>query len=504
MTSMKKSFSDRLKVAANQIKQQSKKGSKLAAKELQSGLQKLSDKRMVVGVTGLSQSGKSTFITSLINQLMKHDKAALAGFDIVREGRLLWTRMLPLDDDLPEYPYDEAYQAIASEQPSWPPSTSRATGCLLELRIQQSKQAFDFLLPDEYSFFIEIRDYPGEWLLDLPMMSMSYSRWCGQCSAQFNKEPRSAIFADLLPKLKQIDPLSPYEPGQKEAVHNDGHHLERDPITALHNQFRQKLFECRQGERSLSLIQPGRFLIPGDIDIPCFIPLLNCGSYTEGQLESAPESSYYKHNKRAYDEYVARVIKPFYKQFFSKIDRQVILVDVVNALNSGPEYLEDMRHAMSNIIDSFHYGEQNKLKQLFSPKIDKVIYAATKIDQVIASEHESVKTLLSGIVQQAIAYAQYQGVKPNCEAVAAIRASEEKVYKNQQSIVGCQTNGEAIGYIHPTIPHRIPEGDAWQTYLDWELPKLSPPKGLSLTNQDPIPHIRMDKVLQLLLGDKCR
>jgi uncharacterized protein len=486
---MKKSFSQRLKVVANQIKHQSKKGSVLAAKELQSGLQKLSDKRMVVGVTGLSQSGKSTFITSLINQLMMHDKAALAGFDMVREGRLLWTRMLPLNDELAEYPYEEAYQAIANEVPAWPESTSRASGCLLELRIQQSKQTFDFLLPDEYSFFIEIRDYPGEWLLDLPMMSMSYSRWCGQCSAQFNKEPRNAIFADLLPKLKQVDPLAQYEPELKDA---------------LHSQFKQKLIECRQGERSLSLIQPGRFLIPGDIEIPSFIPLLNCGSYTEGQLDAAPESSNYKQNKRAYDEYVARVIKPFYKQFFSKIDRQVILVDVVNALNSGPEYLEDMRHAMSNIIDSFHYGEQNKLKQLFSPKIDKVIYAATKIDQVIAAEHESVKTLLSGIVQQAIAYAQYQGVKPNCEAVAAIRASEEKVYKNQQSIVGCQSNGEAIGYIHPTIPHRIPEGDAWQAYLDWKLPKLSPPKGLSLTNQDPIPHIRMDKVLQILLGDKCR
>jgi len=40
--------------------------------------------------------------------------------------------------------------------------------------------------------------------------------------------------------------------------------------------------------------------------------------------------------------------------------------------------------------------------------------------------------------------------------------------------------------------------------MEWKIPELNPPQGLSSKNHDPIPHIRMDTILNTLIGDKCQ
>ena len=456
------------------------------------GIEKLRDRHFCLGITGLSQSGKSTFITSLINQLLEHKKSKLPGFSPALSGRLLGVKVHPLkNNSLPSFPYEESFKGIASENPVWPKSTTNISGCLLELKLRRNKNRFKPFSREQFSLYLEIRDYPGEWLLDLPLREMSYSRWCSQCSAQYNQSPRSDLLGSLLDDLKQLDPLA---------------EADENVLKSLNERFIHFLKDCKYNGKSLSLIQPGRFLIPGKIpdpDILCFVPLLKVASYTEGQLSAAKKNSYYKVCEQRYKRYLKELVDPFYNDFFSKIDRQLVLVDVIHALNSGPEYIDDMRQALANINDSFAYGKQNKLFQLFSPKIDKVVFAATKIDQVIAEDHESVRQLLSVIVKQAYENAQYEGVDPSCEAVAAIRSSKELERDGERGISGIGLNGERIGYIHPTIPSRIPEGDEWKEFVDWEIHDLIPPKGLSYQNSDAIPHIRLDSILNTLIGDKC-
>ena len=453
---------------------------------------KLRDRHLCVGITGLSQSGKSTFITSLINQLVQHESASLPGFFPVLNERLLWVRVHPLEDKrLDSFPYESAYQGIACSSPVWPESTQDVSGCLLELRLSQATSRLKPFGNDQYSLYLEIRDYPGEWLLDLPLREMSYSRWCAQCSAQYAQEPRKNLLGELLSELQQLDPLA-------EA---DEAHLKQ-----LNDRFVAFLQACKFDSKSLSLIQPGRFLIPGvvpDPDILCFIPLLKCASYTEGQLLAASDDSYFKICQQRYQRYIEELVEPFYKNFFSKIDRQLVLVDVVSALNSGPEYVDDMRQALTNITDSFSYGRRNRLLQLFNPKIDKVVFAATKVDQVLSEDHESVKNLLAVIVKHAYKNAQHKGVNPICEAAAAVRSSREVDHEGAPSITGAAMGGEPIGYVPPKIPSRIPIGAEWEPFLSWTIPALNPPKGLSYENHDVIPHIRIDTVLNELIGDKC-
>ena len=458
--------------------------------QMSTTLQRLNDRRICLGITGLSQSGKSTFVTSLIDQLINYKTSALSGFSPVLEKRLMGVKILPLKHKkITNFPYEVSIAGLKQPQPNWPSSTTDISGCVLELKLQKAVTPLNPFSKENFSLFIELRDYPGEWLLDLPLRNMDYARWCGQCSAQFNREPRKQILGDLLLDLQNIDPMDP---------------VDFKVLAQLKTRFVGFLEQCKAGEHPLSLIQPGRFLMPGEIEdetLLCFVPLLKAGSSTDGQLEAAPENSYFKVCEQRYKAYIKQLVEPFYKDFFSGIDRQVVLVDVVTALNSGPLYLDDMRQALSNISDSFSYGPQNRIMQLFTPKIDKVVFAATKADQVVSSDHASLVKLLESLVDHAYKTAQYEGVPPTTEAVAGVRSSIEVEHEGDTALSGFDTTGATIGYIHPPIPAFIAKNTVDQGFKDWNIPKFNPP--ILPDDTQAVPHIRIDSVLNSLVGDKC-
>lgn len=445
------------------------------------------DRHICIGITGLSRSGKTTLITSLINQLCNYESAKLAGFPPIQAERLLGVKLHPLDD-LPMFPYQAGYEKITSSAPEWPDSTSEISGCVIELKLKKERRRL--IGSDYYSLFIEIRDYPGEWLLDLPLRDMSFVRWCGLCRAQYLRSPRLELLGPLLGEFKQLDPFAA---------------VDEDKLKSLSEQYKQFLSRCKNDEKSLSLIQPGRFLIPSDLpdaDILNFVPLFASIAMEDSALEAAAENSYFKVCERRYQRYVKELVEPFYTHFFSRIDRQLVLVDVISALHSGEDYLDDMRQALTNISQSFAYGNQSRLRQLFSPKVDRLIFAATKIDLVLAKEHESVRQLLSAVIRSAYKHARSDGVSPICEAVAAVRATNEGA-GYEDALVIQTPEGKRMGYVPPVMPSKIPEGDEWNKLKNWVLPKQTPPKGLSSANNDAIPHIRLDTVLNELIGDKC-
>lgn len=484
MSSRKEQLSDLLGSVWEKLPEISSSAASTVSKEFS----RLSGKHICLGITGLSQSGKSAFITSLINQLLHHDRAQLPGFSPVLSNRLIGVKLLPLDEEgLATFPYDSSYCGMTGEQPTWPPSTKGVSGCLLELRIANSGSRFNPFSSKFSSFYLEIRDYPGEWLLDLPMREMSYLRWSAQCAALYNQSPRKELLGELQLELQQLDPMSKIDEGQ---------------LKSLNQRYISFLHACKINR--LSLIQPGRLLLPGKVIDPitlCFIPILNIGHYSEKKLEGAAEDSLYKVCKKRYRAYIKTLVEPFYKDFFSRIDRQLVLVDVVNTLSDGPEYMADMCSSLTHITDSLAYGNQGHLRQFFTPKISKVVFAATKVDQVLSEDHERTRQLLGSVVRQAYLNAQHGDVSPGCEVTAAVRCSKEQLHEGDMGIIGIGQDGKPIGYLHPTIPAKPPEGEQWRRFLEWSPPMLMPPNGLSYKNSDPIPHIRIDTILDALLGD---
>ena len=48
---------------------------------------------------------------------------------------------------------------------------------------------------------------------------------------------------------------------------------------------------------------------------------------------------------RRYEAYKDAVVRPFFRDHFARLDRQIVLVDALEALNAGPTALADLDHA---------------------------------------------------------------------------------------------------------------------------------------------------------------
>src|SRR5207253_3730485 len=93
--------------------------------------------------------------------------------------------------------------------------------------------------------------------------------------------------------------------------------------------FTGYLKACRDERYAMSLLPPGRFLMPGDLagsPALTFAPLELAG---EGP---APAGSLWAMMERRYEAYKQVVVRPFFRDHFARLDRQIVLVDLLAAL----------------------------------------------------------------------------------------------------------------------------------------------------------------------------
>src|SRR6266550_4599937 len=121
-----------------------------------------------LGVTGLSGAGKTVFITALVHQLLHGGR--LPVFEALAGGRIARARLEPQPDDaVPRFDYETHVRALTEER-RWPESTSRISELRLVIEYQSARGK-------NRSLTLDIVDYPGEWLLDLPLLTTSYAQW---------------------------------------------------------------------------------------------------------------------------------------------------------------------------------------------------------------------------------------------------------------------------------------------------------------------------------------
>ncbi len=80
------------------------------------------DRHLRLAVTGLSRSGKTAFITAMVNQLLNvHAGARLPLLSAVREERLLGVKRVPQRDfGIPRFTYDEGILQLYGNPPHGP------------------------------------------------------------------------------------------------------------------------------------------------------------------------------------------------------------------------------------------------------------------------------------------------------------------------------------------------------------------------------------------------
>lgn len=145
-----------------------------------------------------------------------------------------------------------------------------------------------------------------------------------------------------------------------------------------------------------------------------FFPWPDVDAVGEAKLAQADKHSNAGMLRERYKYYCERVVKGFYKEHFLRFDRQIVLVDCLQPLNSGPQAFNDMRLALTQLMQSFHYGQRTLFRRLFSPVIDKLLFAATKADHVTINQHSNMVSLLQQLIQDAWQNAAFEGISMDC------------------------------------------------------------------------------------------
>ena len=172
-------------------------------------------------------------------------------------------------------------------------------------------------------------------------------------------------------------------------------------------------------------LTPGRFLMPGDLaGSPqlTFFPL-PCGS-------DPARNSLAGMLARRYESYKANVVRPFFREHFSRLDRQIVLVDALGALNAGPTALTELQVALQAVLRTFQPGAGSWLDTLLGRRrVDKLLFAATKADHLHHTSHDRLEAALRLITDRAIIRANAAGASVGVMAMAALRATREGVVR---------------------------------------------------------------------------
>ncbi len=438
-----------------------------------------------LGVTGLARAGKTVFITSLVANLL--NRGRMPQLAAAREGRVEAAYLQPQPDDtVPRFEFENHLGALTGPAPNWPESTRAVSELRLSLRLRPN--GFFAGFTGSKILHLDIIDYPGEWLLDLALLDKDFATWSREVLTRIETRAEADGFTAA---LKAADP---------EAAHDEGiaQGLSAAFADYLQAARRAGFYDCT----------PGRFLLPGDL---AGSPVLTFAPMPAGE---APKRSLHREMARRFEAYKARVVRPFFRDHFARIDRQVVLVDALGALHSGPRAVEDLRRAMADILSAFRPGSNGVLSQILRGKrVEKILFAATKADHLHHQQHPQLTAIIEALTQEARDRARFAGSETAALSLAALRATTEELRPHDGEELPCVRGIlEDTGRAAALYPGKLPEDPGQlltparqgaEKWLDGGFSSMRfAPQPLTLKPGDGPPHIRLDRAAEFLIGDR--
>ena len=323
-----------------------------------------------IGVTGLARAGKTAFLTSVAANLL----AAGAGLPVLPSlaGRVRRVSLAPAGASfLPRFDHPAHLAALDADPPHWPARTNAVALLALELELAHP------VLPAR-TLRLELLDYPGEWLLDLPLLGQDYAAWSAATLRRLEAPGRAAIARDFLAFTAALPARAPAD----EALAATGHALYVATLRRLRD------------ELGLSFLQPGRFLMPPPGAPPpwsAFFP-----SLAGGGLGELLARRYAACQEAVRDELVSPL--------FGDLDRIVVLADLLSALHAGEAAFTDAKDALAAAAGALRWRGSwleaaAALARLRLPPrvIRRVAYVATKADHVAERQRGNLRALLAAI-----------------------------------------------------------------------------------------------------------
>ena len=279
----------------------------------------------------------------------------------------------------------------------------------------------------------------------------------------------------------------------------------------------------------MSLLPPGRFLMPGNLAgspaltfAPLDLPEQGSGARRIAVGDDAPALS--KPTRTSWFARSSAIISRGWiaRWFWS-----------TRSPRSTPvrRRCVDLEAALAGILDCFRIGRSTLFSALFRPKIDRILFAATKADHLHHSSHDRLEAVLRRAVACAVARAEDTGADIDVVALAAVRATREATVARGReklpSILGTPSSGERAGGETfdgntevATFPGDLPDdpeelfkgetafrglSSASAGKTDFRFLRFRPPPLENEAQDCPaLPHIRLDRALQFLIGDKMQ
>ena len=426
----------------------------------------LSSNTIKIAITGLSRAGKTVFITSLIDQLLHQNK--LLG--VTSNNPAFKVSLKAPLQNAKRFDYYTLISKLKNEH-QWPQGTDEISHTILEF---ESKSRFAFM--SNSTFSIELIDYPGEWLLDLALLEMSYEEWSKK----------------TLLWLSKLDDTLAQEYLQTIASLNNS--LKASDIALqIHTQYKELLIHLKKNH--YSQLTPGRFIRPSDLAND---PILHFAPLGENDLQLR------ELYREKYTTYVKEVVKDIHLEHFKGFERQIVLVDVIEALQNGYECYMDMKNGIANMLRLYDHKNKNFFLQWFSPSIKKVLFVATKADQVAASQHANFAMLLEDMIEHLRHDMDISHIKTDTQIVASLKSTMtiEKSYEGMRLsfIRGILEDDGKVHDLYPgEMPAKFPSKETWDKEA-YGYKSFLPPKK-PYREDESLEHINMDKLVTKLLGD---
>jgi predicted YcjX-like family ATPase len=239
----------------------------------------------------------------------------------------------------------------------------------------------------------------------------------------------------------------------------------------------------------LSLLQPGRFLMPAPGEAPPwqhFFPVTG-----SGKLANLMQARFDAYQKAVSDALAA--------PGFANIDRLVVAADLLSALHAGKPAFDDAAAALALVASALSQRKPLPLLPSWLQPwgIGRIAFCATKSDHVASRQRANLQALMEKLTE-APSHAAWRGF-----ALAAINCTEDFVWTldgRPVSAVRGHVNGQGVVRSYPgEVPDRTPE------LADWAHPFLSlpdfTPKRLESGGRGAIPQLELDRLLVFLLED---
>ncbi len=379
--------------------------------------------------------------------------------------------------DLPRFDHAAHLAALAADPPRWPARTDAVSLLAIELRIGWT--GLLGALPPR-RVVLEFLDYPGEWLLDLPLLTQDFAAWSAHTLHRLEQPGAGDVARDFLAFQRGLPARAPAD----EALAAAGHALYRTALARLRD------------EAGLSFLQPGRFLMPAPGPLPpwhAFFPHTGDGALA-GLLRDR------------FDAYRQSVRGQLQAPSFGGVDRLIVLADVLAALHAGPAAFADTAAALGAVARALRWRNPllGRLADVLPSwlavggGIQRVAFAASKADHVAERQRGNLAALvrrLTEVPDQAASAAF---------AIAAVRCTEDFVWtldgRNVSAVRGRVLGDDRLTRSYPgEVPDRMPEPAFWShAFL---APPVFEPRRLPHGGRGGVSQIGLDALLAFLLED---